>query len=701
MKQMLKLSFLVALASLLIACGFFSSTATDDTTPIISLTDVNGTAVSAASTLLAQTMTAVPTTEQNIITTANIDDLIQVKQLGMGALIAPPIYSPDGQWIYLPTKVGVFVLDTASYSYQHRRMLVPISGYISVMTLSPDGKILAVGSRMISTDDGRECDIQISTRIKDGNAIRGTEFSPDGKLFAVFYSGAVDVYRMSDGALLYTLSATAVHFSADGRLMVITNISDGFPRIELYEAQTGKLLQDWAGERAMFSTANQLAVENKGAIRIYDLSTGKVPYAFNGKYPVFSPDGKYIAFLYPDHIEIRSTINGKLLHKLDGVLGGDDDVTLHFAPDGQTIAISAYRGACCGGGMSRLSLWNVADGTLIKDERGGDFYFSPDGKTVDFGSQILNTSDGSVHATIDGLMSLGQYLAFIDDGRELVSFDGQKDHPFFIYQVDSGQSKWVQISNLGSIGFSIDQAGKFSVFSPYLFGYWTEDERFNELRPKVQERANYDMHSILFSPDSQILATGSRYNGILRIWDIQKQSLILEQSLCPKKMTSSLAFSPDGKQIASACTDYVFEENGEPTIYVWQIFPTQQRLLELSNYGYGYTIVAYSPDGRYIAGAGTHVQVWDAIDGRPVLGVNPQDTYGLDVRSITFSPNSDILAFGLKDGSVELWSVQDAKRLRVLSGAGYNPVHALAFSPDGKLLAVGLDNGSIQLWGIK
>jgi WD40 repeat protein len=389
-----------------------------------------------------------------------------------------------------------------------------------------------------------------------------------------------------------------------------------------------------------------------------------------------------------------------------------DDLTLHFAPDGQTIAISAYQGACCGGGMRSLSLWDVVAGTLIKNEPGRNFYFSPDGKTVGFGSQILNTSDGSVHATIDGFMSLGHYLAFIDDGRKLVSFDGQKDHPFFIYQVDIDQSKWVQLSDLGSIGFSINQAGKFSAFSPYLFGYWKQDELFNELGPKVQGQGYYDLAGqILFSPDNQTLATGSRYDGILRLWNIQEQRLLFEQSTCPSKMTSSLAFSPNGKQIASACTDPVFERNGERNIQVWQIAPAPQHLMELS--GYGYTIVTYSPDGKYIAGAGNHVQVWSAIDGKSIFGVDDnsfQNLYGLEAQSIAFSPNSDILAFGLKDGSVELWSVMEGKRLNVLlttefnplySQNGYNPVHALAFSPDGKLIAIGLEDGSVRLWGLK
>jgi WD40 repeat protein len=659
-----------------------------------------------------------PAIDPNVITATNANNLTQLKRLGMGYLTGAPLYSPDGKWLFLPTTVGVFVLDTASY--QSSRFLRSASryAYSYPIDITSDGKTLVIGSDLIAIEDGHVLPgLDIPSDFEQGEnviqTVRDAKFSPDDKLLFLVNSGdKAGVWRLADGKLLYTFQAESFDISTDSRLIATTVDSDKSPYVRLYNAQTGELLRDWAGERAVFLTANQLAVESKGAIRIYDLATRTVPYAFNGKYPAFSPDGQYIAFLSANHVEIRSVTDGKLLHKLDMGLGRVDDLTSHFAPDGQTIAISAYQGACCGGGTSSLSLWDITDGSLIKNEPGGNFYFSPDGKTVDFGSQILNTSDGSVHATINGFMNLGQSLAFIDDGKKLVSFDGQKDHPFFIYQIDTDQSKLVQLSDLGSIGFSINQAGKFSAFSPYLFGYWKQDELFNELRPKVQGKGHYDLAGqILFSPDSQILATGSRYDGILRLWNIQEQRLLFEQSTCPSKMTSSLAFSPDGKQIASACTDPIFERDGERNIQVWQIVPTPQHLMELS--GYGYTIVTYSPDGKYIAGAGNHVRVWSAVDGKPVFGFDDnsfQSLYDLDAQSIAFSPNSEILAFGLKDGSVELWSVMEGKRLNVLlttdfnpiyAKTAYNPVHSIAFSPDGKLLAVGLDNGSIQLWGIK
>jgi WD40 repeat protein len=185
---------------------------------------------------------------------------------------------------------------------------------------------------------------------------------------------------------------------------------------------------------------------------------------------------------------------------------------------------------------------------------------------------------------------------------------------------------------------------------------------------------------------------------MLRLWDIQKQNLIFEQSVCSGKEVSDLAFSPDSKQIASACVDPIWDDRGEPNIQVWEVISQGQQILELS--GYGYYKVAYSPDGRFIAGGGNHLRVWSAVDGKPIFEI-AYGSFNSLVRKMAFLPQGDILAIVRKDGLLELWSVMDSKRLFVQPGIDCTLDCALAFSQDGKLLAVGLDSGSIQLWGIK
>jgi WD40 repeat protein len=219
-------------------------------------------------------------------------------------------------------------------------------------------------------------------------------------LLAAFYGAQTDIWSLLDGKLLYSLPGDSIDFSPDGRVLVSAASVDPGWRIHLYEAQSGKLIKDWPGERAAFLPDNRLALEQNGAIRIYDPSTGKVPYVFNGRFPAFSQDGTLIALLYYDQVEIHRFSDGKLLHRLPGDFADVDRFELRFAPDGQSLAGDAYWAFCCAGSASRLSLWGMTDGVLLRDiPFEGQFSFSPDGSLLAVagnGFQIWNTADGSV-----------------------------------------------------------------------------------------------------------------------------------------------------------------------------------------------------------------------------------------------------------------------------------------------------------------
>lgn len=662
--------------------------------------------------------TSTPVTDSGIITPENVDHLVQIKQLGMGTLTGAPVYSADGQWLFLPTTVGVFILDTTSY--KKSRFLISASRYTYSypIDISQDGKTLLISSDLVNVDDGHllpGLDIPPDFEHGDGviNTVSKAGFSPDDQLLALIYSGGkAGIWRLTDRKLLYTLQAESFDFSTDSRLMITTVDADTNPHIHLYETQTGKLLQDWAGERATFLQDNHLAVETNGAIRIYDLGTGKVPYAFNGKYAAFSPDEQLISFLSASQVEIRRIVDGKLLYKLDRDFEGADNLTMRFAPDGQTVAVRAYWSYCCAGYEGNLSLWRMTDGSLIKSASTVEnFYFSPDSQSLLVAGsalQIWSTSNGSVSADVQGLTNQIADLAFLSNGEDLIAFNGGDDHPFLIYQAMGDQVRQLGLADLQTVqGFSINQLNNADVFTKYLLNK-TDEEYLKALNFKIYKHDGYATNSVAFSPDNKLVATGSYYGGVLRLWNIAEQNMILEQTVCPEKRVTDLAFSPDGQSVASACADPIYEEHGEPNIQILQISPQGGRMMELS--GYGYSMVAFSPDGRFLAAAGNHLKVWSAIDGKPLFSVDRDLFYGLDVQSIAFSPNGEVLAFGLKDGSVELWSVADGKQLSVLrmsefnplyTKTGYNPVYALAFSPNGKLLAVGFQDGSIRLWGVK
>jgi WD40 repeat protein len=569
------------------------------------------------------------------------------------------------------------------WDVQTGKLLQTFTGHrkpIRTLAYSPDGTLLAGGDgypgvpqgtkeqgelKVWNTSTGRE----VFSLAGHTGPVAGVAFSPDGTLLASASEQEVIVWDPGTGKEERTLR------SKEGRGVVagLAFTPDG-QRL----ARAGWVL---------------------GAVDFWDPRTGDRPFFLQTQrlnpIPISMPGAAPVPVPRP---QPRLTLAG-----------------VSLSPDGQRLALALGNlGNPTQGG--EIEMWDLQTKKYLLTIRGHAsavtcVAFSPDGKRLASGS-----SDQTVKVWDARAGEMPRTLAFTDIARGYLSPGGSRlarvaqDGTVKLWDVDTGQEAGTRqvrgpdrgipptFSPDGKYLAAVDAGGVAKVWDLSMS---TKDRQAGGQEERSLQLPGAGVQHVALDPGGRRLAVGGEFPVPL-VWDLSTAREVFRiRAQGPAGFVQRVVFSPDGKTLAGT---WVMVGAGtiRNAVKVWDA-ESGQETHHLEGHTNSIWALAFSPDGRYLASASLdhQVKVWDLITKEVQTLKGHSDM----VDSVAWSPDGRRLASGAEDSLVKVWDVSmstegrqaGGEELLTLRQGNWRQVNSVAFSPDGRRL-ISADQSNVKVW---